>query len=71
MIQYVVLWIFFAHPWSLGPVQMTPGWYAAYSWIGDDRRECERAAGRAAVLKLKAVCQEDQPGPIAEPRRSE
>ena len=74
MIEFIILWVFFAQPWSLGPVPMTPGWYAAYSWMSptsDDLKMCDLAAERAKVLGLKAACLsgEIEPGPIAEPMR--
>ena len=73
MIEILILWVYFSLPWTLGPVPMTEGWYAVYSWIEptvQDRQDCQAAVRRAEALKLIATCRADTPeGPLAEIRR--
>lgn len=69
----VVLWLFFSFPWRLGHLQMTPGWYAAYGYFGEDgAKECGLAAERVLSSRppgVKAECMslDVAPEPVAEP----
>lgn len=66
MTTLVVLWLYMATPWALGPVPMGSGWYAVA--VLDSMGACREATLRVsgAICLLAGA---DPPGPVAEMER--
>ena len=60
----MVLWLFFAQPWSFGQIPMTPGWASMHVFW--DEEACMEAVARATSPAICLPAGSEDPEPVTQ-----